>query len=69
MGHEDSAFEVGFGEDVREGGRMVEMETGLWSVSSALHGMGMARGSNDRDEHLRRYVDTRNVCMARWRIF
>lgn len=28
MCHEDSAFKVGFGEDVRESGCVVEMETG-----------------------------------------
>ena len=33
MCHEDSAFEVGFGKDIRKGGCMVEMETGLNTIS------------------------------------
>lgn len=35
VSHEDSTFEVGFCQDVRQGSGMVEMETGGYLVSSA----------------------------------
>ena len=44
MGHEDSTFEVGFGEDIRKGSGMVEMETGIGDVSSASVKQCMAMG-------------------------
>jgi hypothetical protein len=50
VGHEDSAFEIGFGQDIRESGCMVEMETGVALVSSALEGQHITRGNKTKAE-------------------
>jgi len=48
VSHEDSAFEVGFGQHIRESGCMVEMKTGVALVSSALEGQRITRGNKTK---------------------
>lgn len=65
VGHEDSAFEIGFCKDVREGGCMVEMETERFSVSFATEEERMAARANSRDRCLTICANTWDTCMAR----
>lgn len=51
VGHEYSTFEVGFGEDIRKGSGMVEMETEIGDVSSALVKECMAREIQGQRQH------------------
>jgi hypothetical protein len=54
VGHEDATFEVGLSQDVGKGGGMVEMETGVGLVSSALEEQHVA----GRNEGTKAGVDT-----------
>jgi hypothetical protein len=57
VGHEDSAFEVGLGQYIRESGCMVEMETGVALVSSALEGQRSTRGNKTKAKFEERRED------------
>ena len=43
MGHEDAALEVGLGQDIREGGGMVNVETMPWSATRVIQTVGWAK--------------------------
>jgi hypothetical protein len=49
MGHEDTAFEVGFGKDIRKCGGMVKVEAEYYQISMVTVRMGIGSDKNKEE--------------------